>query len=302
MGLLHTSLLNLLADVELVALCEKSSIIRRFAKKAFNGITVVSDITDLSNLGLDTVSTGNVIAFAMEMTESKIHDFATRFGDYESYLKIPEEIAYLKGRGKELSLGVQKLSKKHGGSEFAMEVKGLEFPGYDPRGNYGMGLAYATSERGACHLRAYTVFSPNPFDLEAMTKEVISHQHRLSIKSSLIFCFFLHSVNVDEMAQILNLGLGKNIYKEEDLWEVGERIWNLGRVFNTKAGLTARDDYLPPRVFKEKLRNVPSSGKMLSEADFDIMLQTYYRDRGWDASGVPKKETLERLEVDEIIR
>jgi aldehyde:ferredoxin oxidoreductase len=250
------------------------------------------------NLGLDTISTGNVIAFAMEMTERKIHDFGIRFGDRENYVQIPEEIAYLKSRGEDLGLGVRALAAKYGGREFAMEVKGLEFPGYEPRGNYGMGLAYATSERGACHLRAYTVYHPDPFDLQAMTKEVISHQHRLSVKNSLIFCFFLHSININEMAQILNIAMGTDSYKEEGLWEAGERIWNLGRLFNIKAGLTVKDDCLPPRVFNEGLLNGPNRNRVLSKEDFRTMLRSYYRERGWDDNGVPERKTLGKLKVD----
>lgn len=250
------------------------------------------------NLGLDTISTGNVIAFAMELTEKEIYDFGIRFGDYENYLKIPGEIAYQKNRGKYLSLGVRALSEKLGGRDFAMEVKGLEFPGYEPRGNYGMGLAYATSERGACHLRAYTVYHPTPFDMEAMTKEVISHQHRLSVKNSLIFCSFFHSINVSEMAEILNTGMGTKRYNEEYLWEAGERTWNLGRLFNIKAGLTAKDDCLPSRVFKEGLLNGPNRGKVFPQEDFNTMLQNYYKNRGWDVNGIPKRETLNKLKVE----
>jgi aldehyde:ferredoxin oxidoreductase len=255
---------------------------------------------ECDNLGLDTISTGNTIAFAMEMTEKKIHDFGIVFGDRENYLRIPEEIAYLRGRGKDLSLGVRELASKYGGKEFAMEVKGLEFPGYDPRGAYGMGLAYATSDRGACHLRAFAAFSPTPFDLEANIKLVIEHHHRLGLKDSVTSCLFCHSIQVPEMTEILNVGLGSS-YKEEDLWNTGERIWNLGRLFNIGAGFTVEDDYLPARIFREGLLNGPHKGKILSEEDFNTMLQGYYRNRGWDVNGVPKRETLEKLGIEKEI-
>ena len=146
------------------------------------GIDDISSIIKFNeicdDLGLDTISTGNVIAFIMEMTERKIYDFGIRFGERENYLQIPEEIAYLKGRGKDIGLGVRELAARYGGREFAMEVKGLEFPGYEVRGNYGIGLAYATSDRGACHLRAFPLGHPTPFDLEAMVKQVISEDRR----------------------------------------------------------------------------------------------------------------------------
>ena len=254
------------------------------------------------DLGLDTISAGNVIGWAMEMTERNVHDFGVRFGDRDNYLKLPYEIAFLRDRGKDLSLGVRKLSAKYGGQEFAMEVKGLEFPGYDPRGNYGMGLAYATADRGACHLRAYTIFHQTPFDLEAMPQAVVLGQHGMGIKDSWILCLFCHSVQPEEMVEALNIGLGTDIYDPAKLLEIGERIWNLGRLFNLKAGLTAKDDYLPPRIHQDGLLSGPHKGKMLSEEDFTKMLQSYYELRGWDTNGVPGKETLKRLKLDDLER
>jgi aldehyde:ferredoxin oxidoreductase len=112
---------------------------------------------ECDDLGLDTISAGNVVGFAMEMTEKGIKDFGIRFGDIETYLEMPKLITYQEGIGKELSRGVRHLAKKYGGTEFAMEVKGLELPGYDPRGSWAMGLAYATAARGGCHMAAWPI-------------------------------------------------------------------------------------------------------------------------------------------------
>lgn len=246
------------------------------------------------DLGLDTISTGNTIAFAMEMTEKKIHHFGVTFGDEDNYSRIPKEIAALSGRGKEMAQGVRSMAAKYGGKEFAMEVKGLEMPGYEPRGSYGMGLAYATSERGACHLRAFPAFSETPYDLEAMAQEVVSQQNFNSVKWSMCFCDFWGTVNTEIMSQFLKFGLGKNVSSEQ-LDQIGERIWNLSRIFNLRAGMKKADDDLPPRVKKDPLIGGKAQGKVLSEEDFETMLQTYYELRGWDKEGVPTQKKLKSL-------
>lgn len=251
------------------------------------------------DLGLDTVSTGNVIGFAMEMTEKGIHDFNLRFGDVDNYLKIPQEIALKKRRGLELSMGVRQLSKKFGGQEFAMETKGLEFPGYDPRGAYGMGLAYAVSDRGACHLRAFAAFVPETYDIKINVAAVKEHHQRLTIKDCVTNCFFHHHIHLKEMANLLNAGLGLKL-DEQGLRVIGERVWNLSRVFNLRAGLTADDDSLPKRIFTDKLETGPHAGRLLPEKDFMTMRQSYYSEMGWDGKGVPSPKTLENLGLKEF--
>jgi aldehyde:ferredoxin oxidoreductase len=244
--------------------------------------------------GLDTISTGGTIAFAMELTEKGIHDFGVTFGDKDNYLKIPDEIGRLQGRGKEIAHGVRYLADKYGGKEFAMEIKNLELPGYEPRGNYGMGLAYATSDRGACHMPAFTVFHEKPFDLEAMAQAVVDGQNGNGIKWSMCFCDFWGSVDTEIMSQFLKYGLGKDVSAEE-LDRIGERVWNLSRVFNIKTGFTKADDDIPTRLKKDPLRKGTNEGKVLSGDDFETMLQIYYRIRGWDSNGVPTPEKLKGL-------
>jgi aldehyde:ferredoxin oxidoreductase len=252
------------------------------------------------DLGLDTMSTGNVIGFAMEMTEKGIYDFDVHFGDVGNYLKIPAEIAFKEGRGLELAMGVRRLSKKYGGQEFAMESKGLEFPGYDPRGAYGMGLAYAVSDRGACHLRAFAAFVPETYDIDINVEAVKEHHQRLTIKDCVTSCFFHHHIHLKEMADLLNTGLGSH-YNDQGLRVTGERVWNLSRLFNLHAGLTAADDSLPKRIFKDKLATGPHAGRLLPHKDFMAMRQSYYSKMGWDDEGVPLPDTLEKLGLKEFI-
>jgi aldehyde:ferredoxin oxidoreductase len=236
----------------------------------------------------------------MEATARGIHDFGFSFGDKENYLKIPEEIAYLKGRGKDMAKGVRHLAEKYGGMEFAMQVKNLEIPGYEPRGNYGMGLAYATAERGACHLRAWTPFSENPFDPKAMAEEVASMHNLFGIKFSMCICDFWGTVDTKIMSEFLRYGLGKEI-SPDTLDRVGERIWNLARIFNLKAGFKKEDDDLPERLKKDPLRKGAADGRVLSTEDFESMLQIYYRKKGWDSNGVPTAEKIETLGLSDLV-
>ncbi|MCG8633084.1 MAG: aldehyde ferredoxin oxidoreductase family protein [Desulfobacterales bacterium] len=247
------------------------------------------------DFGLDSISTGNVIGFAMEMTETGLHDFQIKFGQEDEYLKMPGEITCKKpGRGELLALGVKKLSDRVGGSEFAMEVKGLEFPGYDPRGAYGMGLAYATSDRGACHLRAFPAWDAGSYEIEPNVDVVVDQNQRFALKDSATICIFNHGFQVAEITGFLSAGTGKN-FTEDEIYLAGERIWNLGRVFNIASGFSGKDDYLPERIHKEGLQNGPHKGKPFVKGDFAEMLRLYYEKRGWDENGVPTEETLERL-------
>lgn len=165
------------------------------------------------DLGLDTISVGNVTALAMEMAEKGIHDFGLRFGDIQSYLEVPGKIAVREGIGADLALGAKGLARRYGGEDMAMQVKGLEFPGYEPRGSWSMGLAYATSDRGACHMRAWPVANEAYGDLDPFTSEgkaqlVVELQHYNAVKFSTILCDFW-ALSLDTLAEILTLVTGK---------------------------------------------------------------------------------------------
>lgn len=252
------------------------------------------------DLGLDTMSCASTISMAMEMTESGRHDFGLRFGDAEGYLVVLEEIALLSTeRGRDLAMGAKRLAKKYDSADMSMEVKGLEMPAYEPRGNYGMGLAYATSERGACHLRAFPLETENPFDVTPLAQEVVDMQNFNGIKWSMCYCDFWGSIDTKITAELLTAGLGEMVSAEE-LDQAGERVWNLSRLFNLKAGLTINDDSLPEKILKQPLKDGPNAGKVFCADDFAVALQTYYKLRGWDENGVPSQEKLSELGLEQL--
>ena len=240
------------------------------------------------DLGLDTISVGNTTAFAMELTEKGIKDFGLRFGDVREYLTVPAKLAHREGIGAELALGVKALAARYGGSTFAMEVKGLEFPGYEPRGSWGMGLAYATADRGACHMRSWPVASEafgdiDPFTAEGKARLVIDLQHYNAVKFSTILCDFW-ALSLETMAEMLGLVIGSDVTPAQ-LEEIGERVVNIARLFNQREGFDRKNDTLPARIFNEYITVGATAGKNLPRADFERMLTDYYAIRGWDDEG-----------------
>lgn len=258
------------------------------------------------NLGLDTISTGNVIGLAMTMTEEGIHDFGLRYGDAEAYLQTVEDIAYRRGIGADLSHGARWVARKYGGEGVVLEVKGLEFPAYDPRGAFGMGLAYATSERGACHLRSFVVGTEalystlNPDSFEGKPALVIADQNLNSIKWCGIFCDFW-AITAEDIAALISAGTGRSMTAEEALL-IGERIWNLGRLFNLREGFGRKDDMPPPALFERPLRNGVAAGKTYTREGYEAALDEYYALRGWTREGVPTPEKLEALGLSDLVR
>jgi aldehyde:ferredoxin oxidoreductase len=250
------------------------------------------------DLGLDTMSCGSTLSLAMEMTESGRHDFNLRFGQVDEYLKVLYEIATLSTeRGRDLAMGAKKLAVKYGAQDLSMEVKGLEMPAYEPRGNYGMGIAYATSERGACHLRAFPIFATDPYAIDALVEEVVNGQNANGIKWSMGFCDFWGTMNTDIEADLLTIGLGEKVTAEE-LNRSGERIWNLSRLFNLQAGFTAADDTLPKKIMDRPLEDGSQAGRVFSREDLTQAMQLYYSVRGWDEQGVPSSQKLADLGLD----
>jgi putrescine aminotransferase len=249
------------------------------------------------DFGLDTMSTGNIIGLAMDITESELYDYGIRFGDAETYLSLIEEIATgSTPRGKDLALGAQKLAEKHGAPEKAAHSKNLEMPAYDPRGNYGMALGYATSERGACHLRSFTLLEEDPFKIKEMTRAVLKNQNTNAVKWSMGLCDFWGTVDTTIMADFMTKGLGKKI-SAQDLEKAGERIWNLTRLFNLKAGFTAADDILSDKFLHHALENGPWEGKKMDIDALAQMKSLLYHLRGWDNNGQPGKKKLIELDL-----
>jgi aldehyde:ferredoxin oxidoreductase len=259
--------------------------------------------------GLDTVSSGSVTGLAMDLTEQGVRDFGLHFGDAAGYLSVPELLAKKEGVGAELALGARALAAKYGRPKLAMEVKNMELPGYDPRGAFGMGLAYATSDRGGCHMRTYPIAAEvisgalAPDTLEGKAERIISGnpaegmigQNFNATKFSLILCDFLRVL--PELMRILFGVMGREI-GDEEIFQIGERIWNLGRLFNLREGVE-KDD-LPHRLYAEEHAHGagPSAGKAIGVAGWAAALKEYYELRGWDERGVPTEAKLEELDVD----
>ena len=242
------------------------------------------------DMGLDTISAGDVITYAMEMTEKGIHDFGIRFGDaakYHEYLKL---MARREGVGADLALGVKKLAEKYGGEDFAMHVKGLEYPQYEPRGSWGMSLAYAVSDRGACHMRAYApneeVFAASipPYTAEGKGQMVYNLAEYNAVKFSLCICDFW-PLGLDRMAELMTIVTGRE-WTEEDMKTVARRVIHIARAFNQREGFNRKDDTMPKRLAKEALATGPAAGQKIPQEAFEDMLNQYYEVLGWDQNGM----------------
>jgi aldehyde:ferredoxin oxidoreductase len=254
----------------------------------------------VDDLGMDSISTGVTVAWAMEMAEKGIHDFGVHFGNEEEMLKIIEDMAYRRGAGAELADGVKVASEKWGGTDFAMHSKGLEFPQYEPRGSFGMAASYAVSDRGACHMRSYTANSEvfeaavPPYTHEGKGQVLYDLGEWNAIKFSCCLCDLWGTADYAVMSELLTLITGKE-WTEEDMSTVGRRVLNIGRAFNQREGFTREHDVVPQRLFKDKLKGGPADGQVMTEEGFQDMLDQYYEIMGWDKNGCLPQELLDTL-------
>ena len=273
---------------------------------------VIKFVEDCDRVGLDSISAGNAVALAMDLYEKgalskkDVNGLDLRFGNEDAYAKMPGIIASREGIGDLLADGALRAGTRIGGGaeKLVMHVKGLEYPAYDPRGTIGMALAYATSDRGACHLRAWPVAadaygSADPWSTEGKAATCVEDQTRTSIKWSFIFCDF-YGVNFPNMAKYYSAVTGQSS-SEEGLREAGRRIWNLTRSFNVREGFARKDDTLPERMENEPLRSGKTAGKSVSKASFETMLSEYYGLWGWDDQGRPTRATLQDAGLGEIV-
>ena len=259
--------------------------------------------------GYDPISFGSTVAAAMELfkqgriTTEHTGGMELTFGSAEVLTWAAEAVATGEGFGKDLGLGSKRLCEKYGMPELSMTVKGQEFPAYDPRGIQGMGLAYATSNRGACHLRGYTVASEvlgipvktDPLATEGKADLVKAFQDATAAVDSSGLCLFTtFAWSLEDIAPQVD-GACAGEWSAERLNELGERIWNMERDFNLRAGITAADDTLPKRLLKEAANIGPAKGRV---NDLDQMLPEYYALRGWSTDGVPTDATRTRLGLD----
>jgi aldehyde:ferredoxin oxidoreductase len=277
---------------------------------------IINASYNCNEFGMDTISTGSTIACAMELAEKGLldeeamkiirHDLGKdlRFGDMDAIVKLTELIGKNEGFGKILTMGSKRLAEKYGHPEYAMHSKGLELPAYDARGFNGMTIAYATSNRGGCHLRAYligpeglaTPFAVNRFETAGKAELTKLYQENAAVVDSLVACIFTSfALNPDIYARLLSAITGIEM-DGKALLKSGERIWNLEKMFNLKAGLTRKDDSLPSRILNEPLKAGHSKDVLVK---LEPLLDEYYTLRGWDLEGIPTKEKLAELELTE---
>ncbi|WP_290810728.1 aldehyde ferredoxin oxidoreductase family protein [Halovivax sp.] len=275
-------------------------------------ITNVTEVTELANLadtlGMDTISLGNVLSWLMEVAERGLVESDLSWGDAETAAEIVRRIAVRDGIGDALAEGTagaaEILCDGHPDArEAAVEVKGMELPAYEPRASFGMALAYATSDRGGCHQRAWPIGSDafggerDPYDTAGHAAAVVEEQDENALTFSMVSCSFT-AYNYERVCEWLNV-LGYDLTVEE-LHTIGERAWNMTRLFNVREGFSREDDAMPERFTRPLESGGPADGNAIDDAQFETMLDDYYEARGWTDEGVPTAETLERLEIDSL--
>jgi aldehyde:ferredoxin oxidoreductase len=261
-----------------------------------------------NDLGLDCISAATTIACAMDLYEAGIitlkdtGGIPVNFGNAEVMVELTRMMGNREGFGDKLADGSYRLAEAYGHPEYSMSVKKQEMPAYDPRGVQGIGLHYATSNRGGCHVRGYTIAPEvlgNPFKVDQHATdgkpEVVKiFQDLTAALDSTGACLFTtFGIGGDELAALLSGATGIK-YTTEDFMTAGERIWNLERLWNLKVGMSGKDDTLPERLLKDPIPAGPSKGEV---NHLDQMLPKYYEIRGWDETGVPTPEKLAALHL-----
>ncbi|MEW6262875.1 MAG: aldehyde ferredoxin oxidoreductase family protein [Thermodesulfobacteriota bacterium] len=268
-----------------------------------------------NELGLDTITMGATLACAMELAERGYlppQDLGRplKFGDAEALVEFTRLTGLNEGFGRKLGLGSKRLAEMYGHPELAIHSKGQEPAGYEPRGEQGMGLAYATSPIGASHMRgdpAYVELFGTPVRLDPHTWQdkpelVARWQHVSALTDSAGLCIFFAARQLLEptlklrpegIRRLLNSATGAD-YSLEELEKAGERIFNAERLWLNRAGFNRKDDTLPDRLTKEPAPTGPAQGQV---CHLDEMLEPYYRFRGWNQNGEPTLEKLQELGV-----
>lgn len=282
-----------------------------------------------SEIGIDTISAGGTIAWAMEATEKGLIKSDLKFGKPDGVSEMLNAIGSRTGLGDDLAEGTRNVSKKYGGEDFAIHVKGLEMAAYDPRGSYGQGLAYAVANRGACHLSAYLVAMEIYFKLlktdttnakPEFTKffeDLTCCINSLQTCQFTMFAYTLETPMTKYTPDFINAFFMQNLPKiavhlvdfslytklwssttgiklsGRDLLKAGERVHVLERYMNTREGITRKDDTLPVR-FLDETRACDSENK---KVPLEKMLDKYYKLRGFDSNGIPTQKTLKKLNI-----
>ncbi|MCE7738549.1 MAG: aldehyde ferredoxin oxidoreductase family protein [Candidatus Heimdallarchaeota archaeon] len=270
-----------------------------------NDLAAVAKASEMcDDLGIDTITAGATISFAMECVEkgylqqSDVDNLT--FGNDDAVLEMVKLISHREKIGDLFAQGSKAAAVKigHDSMDFAIQVKGNELAGVEPRGSWGMALAYSTSDRGACHQRTWTPSAELRGDLprfsfEGVAKFVKESQDERAACFSLVVCDFL-PFSVPEMVELLNSATGFS-YTPESYLTVGERIWNLTRMFNVREGITADDDILPKRFYTEKMPEGDAKGLVVDKDQFEKAKLEYYSLREWSNEGIPTEAKLRKL-------
>ncbi len=286
-----------------------------FAVGSNCGVTDREAIIEVNYLcddyGIDTISVGVIISFVMELYQrgmvaaADLDGIEARFGSGEALVELTKKMCKGEDIGQQLEKGVREFSKNFPGSEaFAMHVKGLEMPGYLPRGAKGVGLSYAISERGACHLHGSPLSElmggADPLAVAGKAALFKMNQLDIAVIDSAILCYFTKfGFTLKEVWQMINPCTGFNYRNPRELEKVGERVTTLARLFNVREGFTKKDDVLPARCLNEPLASGPAKGHIV---ELDAMRSEYYQLMGWDENGVPTAQRVKELGLNEICR
>ena len=263
---------------------------------AFGGLCMVDSIEEIAylndicdRLGMDTISAGNLCGFAIEAAKKKKIDFKIEYGDVDAIADLLKKIAARQGVGDILARGIGYAARNWNMEDMAVHVKGLELPGYDPRVLKGCGLAFATADRGACHLRA-TFHNPEikgviaPETIKGKAELLVDFEDRLTLMDTLILCRFYRDMYPwNRLGEIIEMTTGLKQDKAA-LRERAAEISTLIRCFNIREGLKPEDDNLPKRFYKENLK----TGHRIKKEELVTMLQDYYNLRGWHKNGLPE--------------
>ncbi|MFZ3044692.1 MAG: aldehyde ferredoxin oxidoreductase family protein [Desulfatirhabdiaceae bacterium] len=266
---------------------------------AFGGLCMIDSIEEIvhlndlcDRLGMDTISAGNLAALAIEASLRNLVSEKLEYGNARQVADLLQKISDRSGIGDILARGIKAASQYLGLADLAIHVKGLEPAGYDPRGLNGMALAYAVSDRGACHLRS-TFYKAElagliPLDqVDGKAKLFVDFEDRCTLHDCLITCrFYRDFYTWDELSRIIELTTGMKLNRVE-LAERAAYVSNLARRFNIQEGMTPLDDTLPGRFFNEPLEN----GATIRTEDLDRMIQEYYLIRGWGKDGMDLNRT-----------
>lgn len=265
---------------------------------AFGGLCEVDSIEEIlylndicDRLGLDTISAGNLAALTIEAVRQGKIDYTIDYGDVDAIAGLLKQMAACTGVGEVLAKGIRFAADSWGMADQAIHVKGLEPAGYDPRVLKGMGLAYGTSDRGACHLRA-TFYKPelsgivDPEKITGKAEIFAEWEDRLTIFDTLILCRFYRDLyQWEQLSTILKITTGLDLDREA-MRNIAASVSDDTRRFNLQEGLTKKDDMLPKRFHKEAL---PESDSVITEKQMEQMLSEYYEVRGWNEKGEPNR-------------